>query len=107
MDAAKRFDQLELLMVEFIKESAETRQEIRATNQRLDQTNQRFDQLLKIMGDGFEKVFQVLDETNRKLDKYAESLHYTIEAERRNATKNEELEGRVKTLESIVLNRAS
>ncbi len=88
MDAAKRFDQLDALMVDFIKESSKTRQEIRATNQRLDQTNQRFDQLLKIMGDGFEKVFQVLDETNQKLDKYAESLHYTIEAERRNATKN-------------------
>ena len=87
-------------MVDFIKESSETRQEIRATNQ-------RFDQLLKTMGDGFEKVFQVLDETNHKLDKYAESLHYTIEAERRNATKNEEPESRVKTLESIVLNRAS
>lgn len=42
-----------------------------------------------------------------KLDKYAESLHHTIEAERRNATKNEEPEGRVKTLEGIVLNRAS
>ena len=87
-------------MVDFIRESSETRQEIRATNQ-------RFDQLLKIMGDGFEKVFQVLDETNQKLDKYAESLHHVIEAERRNATKNEDLEGRVKTLENIVLNRAS
>ena len=60
MDAAKRFDQLEALMVDFIKESSETRQEIRATNQ-------CFDQLLKIMGDGFEKIFQVLDETNHKV----------------------------------------